>query len=45
MVSAVVTGAGLNSRMRSDLRSLDLPIKNKLTLPLTKVNNTQKTQE
>ncbi|WP_040681853.1 nucleotidyltransferase family protein [Methanobrevibacter boviskoreani] len=43
MVSAVVTGAGLNSRMRSDLRSLDLPIKNKLTLPLTKVNNTQKT--
>ncbi|OWT32784.1 molybdopterin-guanine dinucleotide biosynthesis protein MobA [Methanobrevibacter sp. 87.7] len=37
MVGAVITAAGLNSRMRSDLKELNLPIKNKLTLPL--VNN------
>lgn len=37
MVGAVITAAGLNSRMRNDLENLDLPIKNKLTLPL--INN------
>lgn len=34
MVGAVITAAGLNSRMRNDLENLNLPIKNKLTLPL-----------
>ena len=31
MVSAVVTGAGLSSRMISDLERNNLPIQNKLT--------------
>ena len=34
MVSCVITAAGKNTRMRSDLEKLNLELKNKLTLPL-----------
>lgn len=37
MVGAVITAAGANSRMREDLKLLNLPLNNKLTLPL--INN------
>ncbi len=43
MVSAVVTGAGLSSRMISDLERNNLPIQNKLTLPLYKDKDISKT--
>ena len=33
-VSAVITAAGKNSRMRKDHENLNIPIQNKLTLPL-----------
>ena len=33
-VSAVITAAGKNSRMRKDQENLNIPIQNKLTLPL-----------
>ena len=35
-VSAVITAAGKNSRMRKDQEEMDLPLQNKLTLPLNK---------
>lgn len=43
MVSAVVTGAGLSSRMREDLERSNLPIQNKLTLPLLENDKINKT--
>ena len=33
-VSAVITAAGKNSRMRKDQEELNIPLQNKLTLPL-----------
>ena len=33
-VSAVVTAAGKNSRMRKDQEEMNIPLQNKLTLPL-----------
>ena len=35
-VSAVITAAGKNSRMRKDQEEMDIPLQNKLTLPLNK---------
>ena len=35
-VSAVITAAGKNSRMRKDQENLNIPLQNKLTLPLNK---------
>ena len=35
-VSAVITAAGKNSRMRKDQAEMDIPLQNKLTLPLNK---------
>lgn len=35
-VSAVITAAGKNSRMRKDQEEMNIPIQNKLTLPLNK---------
>ncbi|WP_295722360.1 NTP transferase domain-containing protein [uncultured Methanobrevibacter sp.] len=43
MFSAVVTGAGLSSRMRDDLKKSNLPIRNKLTLPLIESKDNSKT--
>lgn len=37
-VSAVITAAGKNSRMRKDQENLNIPIQNKLTLPLNNGN-------
>ena len=37
-VSAVITAAGKNSRMRKDQENLNIPIQNKLTLPLKNGN-------
>ena len=38
-VSAVITAAGKNSRMRKDQENLKIPLQNKLTLPLINGNN------
>ena len=38
-VSAVITAAGKNSRMRKDQENLKIPLQNKLTLPLKNGNN------
>ena len=35
-VSTVITAAGKNSRMRKDQEEMDIPLQNKLTLPLNK---------
>ena len=39
-VSVIVTAAGKNSRMRADQLSFNVPLKNKLTLPLKKHDGT-----
>lgn len=55
-VSAIITAAGKNSRMRKDQENLNIPLQNKLTLPLnsdkysetiieTTINNVLKIQE